>query len=601
MESNADDFWDSLEDGSLQQSQQSESGIIILDEMEPIHASSETPARNTTIQTFLVNDEPIFVGHSPASPESSTPPGQDCETLDEVLPTKAIEPTQNDIEESTPADSSFHQQHHKVCLADSLVDSNQLLEFKSDPILEGQPHVVMADSATHISGPKVSPPRSTPTNPTRPTSLYSVSRGQPKTPRDDIHTNPTRYKKALEEKLAFLSKLIPSIHHESPISVELRQMYTSGKRALQSLKHTLPHSDMTSSMVSTGVLGQAKRLRMMPSSENASSSSVRQTPQPSVVYELSSEDDSDNLETALGAASSTIAKAPSRHDPDDDEELTDVEEEPETRFYSIYQFITRHASFTEGCKKSDTLSACVERKTGGTLIRFFSRGGQMVGVLNSPITNRLAILLESSILRTETSVSAPAIPRDRLINIQIDIWGSVKAHDQIVQLFNGCKIPLSDVKSYISAPPPTREAPKPVHRPLFLEGRFQMVSSNISAHSSELEKALAGFMERDYEKMKTAPQPENIGTALLLHQLQALQWMLDQEDESIPITSENPRFLWKAESLPRNAVKYVHMLDGFTTLKKPVLPRGGILADEVDVIPCISPNHIHQTFVCPFG
>jgi SWI/SNF-related matrix-associated actin-dependent regulator of chromatin subfamily A3 len=89
-----------------------------------------------------------------------------------------------------------------------------------------------------------------------------------------------------------------------------------------------------------------------------------------------------------------------------------------------------------------------------------------------------------------------------------------------------------------------------------------------------------GLQGSALEQMPKAPQPASIKTDMLPYQLQALQWLLDQENPQLPpVGSKDAVQLWKRDEGRANV--FTNLASNFSTQQPPVLASGGILADDM--------------------
>ncbi|KAK4580025.1 hypothetical protein LTR86_000227 [Recurvomyces mirabilis] len=89
-----------------------------------------------------------------------------------------------------------------------------------------------------------------------------------------------------------------------------------------------------------------------------------------------------------------------------------------------------------------------------------------------------------------------------------------------------------------------------------------------------------GVQEEALANMPTTQQPAAIKTDMLPYQLQALRWMLDQEDPRLPRQgSKDSVQLWKTHDRQANA--FVNIATNHPTATAPRLVSGGILADDM--------------------
>ncbi|KAK4506659.1 hypothetical protein PRZ48_000391 [Zasmidium cellare] len=88
-----------------------------------------------------------------------------------------------------------------------------------------------------------------------------------------------------------------------------------------------------------------------------------------------------------------------------------------------------------------------------------------------------------------------------------------------------------------------------------------------------------GISEENLKNMPMAAKPDGIKTQMLPYQLQALQWLLDQETPKAPgPTNEESVQLWTKDN--RNG-RYQNLATLFTTTNRPELASGGCLADDM--------------------
>jgi len=89
-----------------------------------------------------------------------------------------------------------------------------------------------------------------------------------------------------------------------------------------------------------------------------------------------------------------------------------------------------------------------------------------------------------------------------------------------------------------------------------------------------------GLKEEGLKNMPMAAKPAGIKTEMLPYQLQALQWLLDQEDPQLPAQgSQDTVQLWKRHA--RNNKLFTNVATTYTPSDSPKLVRGGILADDM--------------------
>lgn len=89
-----------------------------------------------------------------------------------------------------------------------------------------------------------------------------------------------------------------------------------------------------------------------------------------------------------------------------------------------------------------------------------------------------------------------------------------------------------------------------------------------------------GMQEDALKNMPLATKPESIKTEMLPYQLQALQWLLDQEDpQPPPPGSKQAVQLWKRHDRQNNA--FTNIATNYSTSEAPKFASGGILADDM--------------------
>ncbi|KAF2772435.1 hypothetical protein EJ03DRAFT_307496 [Teratosphaeria nubilosa] len=89
-----------------------------------------------------------------------------------------------------------------------------------------------------------------------------------------------------------------------------------------------------------------------------------------------------------------------------------------------------------------------------------------------------------------------------------------------------------------------------------------------------------GMEEENLKNMPAANKPQGIKTDMLPYQLQALQWLLDQEDPQLPPPgSQDPVQLWKRDRSRKDA--FHNIATNYATMQTPTLASGGILADDM--------------------
>lgn len=88
-----------------------------------------------------------------------------------------------------------------------------------------------------------------------------------------------------------------------------------------------------------------------------------------------------------------------------------------------------------------------------------------------------------------------------------------------------------------------------------------------------------GMQEEQLKNMPFAKQPASIKTDMLPYQLQALQWLLDQESPQLPLPgSKDAVQLWKRDS---RSNLLTNVATNFSVREPPTLASGGILADDM--------------------
>lgn len=89
-----------------------------------------------------------------------------------------------------------------------------------------------------------------------------------------------------------------------------------------------------------------------------------------------------------------------------------------------------------------------------------------------------------------------------------------------------------------------------------------------------------GLAEEALSEMPMADKPERISTQMLPYQLQALKWLLDQEDPQPPQkgTADTVQ-LWKCHDRMPNA--FTNLATNFSVKDTPPFASGGILADDM--------------------
>ncbi|KAF2209887.1 hypothetical protein CERZMDRAFT_46189 [Cercospora zeae-maydis SCOH1-5] len=86
-----------------------------------------------------------------------------------------------------------------------------------------------------------------------------------------------------------------------------------------------------------------------------------------------------------------------------------------------------------------------------------------------------------------------------------------------------------------------------------------------------------GVSEEQLQQMPMAEQPDSIKTQMLPYQLQALQWLLDQENPKAPAATGQSTQLWTRVDNHR----FTNIATNFSTQSEPKLASGGILADDM--------------------
>jgi len=88
-----------------------------------------------------------------------------------------------------------------------------------------------------------------------------------------------------------------------------------------------------------------------------------------------------------------------------------------------------------------------------------------------------------------------------------------------------------------------------------------------------------GALEENLKAMPSMKQPSGIKTEMLPYQLQALRWLLDQEDPQLPpVGSKDAVQLWKRAD--RSGV-FTNVATNYSPQGAPTLASGGILADDM--------------------
>ncbi|KAI7561242.1 SNF2 family DNA-dependent ATPase domain-containing protein, partial [Hortaea werneckii] len=88
-----------------------------------------------------------------------------------------------------------------------------------------------------------------------------------------------------------------------------------------------------------------------------------------------------------------------------------------------------------------------------------------------------------------------------------------------------------------------------------------------------------GLQEEALKNMPLAPKPASIKTEMLPFQLQALQWLLDQESPQPPAPgSKDTIQLWKRHE---SVDAFTNIATNYSTKEAPQLASGGILADDM--------------------
>ena len=89
-----------------------------------------------------------------------------------------------------------------------------------------------------------------------------------------------------------------------------------------------------------------------------------------------------------------------------------------------------------------------------------------------------------------------------------------------------------------------------------------------------------GLQEQALQHMPTTTKPNGIKTPMLRYQLQALRWLLDQEQPQLPLNaSQQAVQLWKREHSTTRL--YTNIATNFSVEAPPTLVSGGILADDM--------------------
>lgn len=89
-----------------------------------------------------------------------------------------------------------------------------------------------------------------------------------------------------------------------------------------------------------------------------------------------------------------------------------------------------------------------------------------------------------------------------------------------------------------------------------------------------------GMKEEALKNMPSAEKPQAICTKMLPYQLQALRWLLDQENPRPPPSgSKDAVQLWKRND--RNGGVFTNLATTYSTKDNPPLASGGILADDM--------------------
>lgn len=114
----------------------------------------------------------------------------------------------------------------------------------------------------------------------------------------------------------------------------------------------------------------------------------------------------------------------------------------------------------------------------------------------------------------------------------------------------------------------------PVELTDILEASERINPREISGAAEKL-----GVSEADLENMPLAAKPDGIQTAMLPYQLQALQWLLDQESPKSPGSRpEESVQLWTKNDTNS---RYTNLATTFTSNEPPCFASGGILADDM--------------------
>lgn len=102
-------------------------------------------------------------------------------------------------------------------------------------------------------------------------------------------------------------------------------------------------------------------------------------------------------------------------------------------------------------------------------------------------------------------------------------------------------------------------------------------SQRIDPRSLSKNAEKLGASEEELANMRMATQPQAIETKLLPYQLQALQWLLDQEQPQLPDGGSGKSVqLWRADK----GSQYTNLASNYST-RSPTLASGGILADDM--------------------
>ncbi|PPJ54891.1 hypothetical protein CBER1_06022 [Cercospora berteroae] len=106
---------------------------------------------------------------------------------------------------------------------------------------------------------------------------------------------------------------------------------------------------------------------------------------------------------------------------------------------------------------------------------------------------------------------------------------------------------------------------------------IQEASQRIDPRRMANEAGKLGMSEEQLQQMPMAEQPDRVKTTMLPYQLQALQWLLDQENPQPPTATGQSTQLWTRVDNSR----YTNIATNFSTRSEPKLASGGILADDM--------------------